>query len=179
MLVRDPRSRNLTMEDLLSGEDEASRAAVSGDAASVEKILSELDSLHAIDFVRAHLSELRTTLVVAEREGEELSAFCDNYVFVGEPGTGKTTVARVMARMLYALGVLASDSCVELSAGDLQGSYLGQTKDKVGKGGSCSREGKGGGGGASEARPRAQALALWVFASAPACPPRGPPPDGR
>lgn len=36
-----------------------------------------------------------------------------------------------MARMLYALGVLASDSCVEVTAGDLQGSYLGQTKDKV------------------------------------------------
>jgi len=57
--------------------------------------------------------------------------YLNNYVFVGDPGTGKTTVARAMARMLYALGVLASDSCVEVSAGDLQGSYLGQTKDKV------------------------------------------------
>ena len=50
-----------------------------------------------------------------------LRRYLNNYVFVGDPGTGKTTVARAMARMLYALGVLASDSCVEVSAGDLQG----------------------------------------------------------
>ena len=36
-----------------------------------------------------------------------------------------------MARMLFALGVLSADTCLEVTAGDLQGSYLGQTKDKV------------------------------------------------
>ncbi len=50
---------------------------------------------------------------------------------VERPGTGKTTVARVLGRMLYALGIISSGHCVERAAGDLIGSFVGQTKDKV------------------------------------------------
>ena len=70
-------------------------------------------------------------LTVAEREGRDTKKYLSNYVFVGGPGTGKTTVARVMARVLHDIGVLASDVSVECSANDLQAGYVGQTKDKI------------------------------------------------
>ena len=51
--------------------------------------------------------------------------------FVGNPGTGKTTIARYMARVFYALGLIEHPRVVEYRGVDLKGSYVGQTKDKV------------------------------------------------
>eukprot|EP01033_Poteriospumella_lacustris_P006182 gene6182-4442_t len=56
---------------------------------------------------------------------------CENYLFLGNAGTGKTTVARTMANMLHALGLLSRNVVVTRTAQDLQGAYIGQTKDKV------------------------------------------------
>ena len=52
-------------------------------------------------------------------------------MFTGSPGTGKTTVARVMASILYELELLATNNIKETSGLDLTGQYLGQTKEKV------------------------------------------------
>ncbi len=55
-----------------------------------------------------------------------------NMVFVGPPGTGKSTMAQIMARYLYGLGVTERPDALVVTAKDLIGEYVGQTAPKVG-----------------------------------------------
>jgi hypothetical protein len=54
-----------------------------------------------------------------------------NWTFLGQPGTGKTTVARKMAVLLRSFGLLPTDNFVETSALDLTGEFVGQSKSKM------------------------------------------------
>lgn len=57
----------------------------------------------------------------------------NHYLFLGNPGTGKTTMARVFADALSAMGILPSGQLVEVAPGDLRGQYMGHTAPLVNK----------------------------------------------
>ena len=94
-----------------------------------------LGKLVKVEGLRDHLRETSAMISQLERDGKLQPSHpakpIGNYIFLGAPGTGKTSAASLLASFLQASGVLASEKVVMCSALDLQGSYVGQTKDKV------------------------------------------------
>uniref|UniRef100_A0A7S4G5Q8 AAA+ ATPase domain-containing protein n=1 Tax=Eutreptiella gymnastica TaxID=73025 RepID=A0A7S4G5Q8_9EUGL len=89
-----------------------------------------LDGLYRMGEIRRKLQQLKNTAELLRREGEEAPAV-GHFVFLGAPGTGKTTVARVMSAVLYRLDLIPRDHLVQTSGLDLTGQYVGETKRKV------------------------------------------------
>ena len=121
----------LTTADLGVGEER-----VDVRAPTIDEVLAELDELVGLDPVKAEVKRLIATCRAAklrEKEGLENAKMSYNFVFRGNPGTGKTTVARIVARAFRALGMLERGHLVETDRSGLVAGYVGQTALKTNK----------------------------------------------
>ena len=97
---------------------------------AVEEIRAELNSLVGLAPVKAYVFGLADNLQVQQRRaaaGLKTASLSMHMIFTGNPGTGKTTIARLVARYLKAIGALKGGQLVEVTRADLVGRYTGHT----------------------------------------------------
>ncbi|GHV40485.1 hypothetical protein FACS1894187_21470 [Synergistales bacterium] len=103
-------------------------------ASSIDEIYAELDSFVGLDFIKDIFKNIRLEILDArdsERRGVRVEPYPDHYIFAGNPGTGKTTVAKLLGRFYNMMGSLGGAETLFIDASDIIGSHYGDSKEKV------------------------------------------------
>ncbi|GGZ00816.1 right-handed parallel beta-helix repeat-containing protein [Streptomyces poonensis] len=126
--LRNPTERDLTL--LLPEDVGVEGTAAAGTEGGAEELLARLDAMTGLAAVKREVGDLVSLLAAARQRraaGLPTPRLSNHLVFAGPPGTGKTTVARLYAGLLHALGVLPKGQLVEVARADLVGRYVGHT----------------------------------------------------
>jgi hypothetical protein len=114
----------------------ASKVISSSEHFSTQEVLQELNELIGLAAVKQQVTTLVNFIKIQksrEESGLKKSSLSYHIVFTGSPGTGKTTVARIVSKLFKSLGILTSDKLVETDRAGLVAEYVGQTAVKTNK----------------------------------------------
>ncbi len=103
---------------------------------TLEQLIAELDSLIGLETVKKNLNNLINLVKIRgmrEKLGLKTPSMSLHLVFSGNPGTGKTTVARLLAKIYHQLGVVSKGQFIEVDRAGLVEGYVGQTAQRTAK----------------------------------------------
>ncbi len=123
------------VETILNGDiDKVMNQGRFEDNGRVEDAMEKLNSLIGIHHVKRQVQEFIYQVEAnrkKEEKGMKVNDFTLHSLFLGNPGTGKTTVARIIGQVLYQKGIIATNKFIEASRSDLVAGYIGQTAAKT------------------------------------------------
>ncbi|HCO25234.1 MAG: hypothetical protein CME31_05070 [Gimesia sp.] len=101
---------------------------------SLKQGLQELNALIGLDVVKAEVTRMANFLNIRQQRqemGMPVASQTLHFVFTGNPGTGKTTVARIIAKILYGYQILKTPNFIEADRATMVGGFIGQTAIKT------------------------------------------------
>lgn len=134
--VRRQHKVNKTIGAYIKSDIPADKKRYLSSAIDIDAILSDINKMRGLKEVKQKLTEILRE-AVAERRTAELLGITEmerkelNFLFLGNPGTGKTTVANKLARIFYECGLLEKREIKEVKIGELVSSQVGQTAKNV------------------------------------------------
>ncbi len=133
---REEKSESGQSGEMTAQQAPASEAPVQPeeDEETLEEMLAELDSLIGLDGVKREVRTLINLIKVRkmrQAHGMKIMDMSFHMVFTGNPGTGKTTIARLVAKIYRKLGFLSKGQLIETDRSGLVAGYVGQTAGKV------------------------------------------------
>lgn len=133
--IKEFENREYKMEAENKKAQEADFTIEQPDAeAQIQSLLKEVDSLIGLEGVKKEIHNLVNFIRIRklrESRGLEIPVMSKHLVFTGNPGTGKTTIARKLAQIYKCLGILENGVLVETDRSGMVAGYMGQTAEKV------------------------------------------------
>ncbi|TVP84040.1 MAG: AAA family ATPase [Alkalicoccus sp.] len=99
----------------------------------LEEALAELDELVGLEAVKSEVRQMVTLVRFYKEEGREIRGLSPHTILKGNPGTGKTVVARIIAKIYSALGILERGDLIEVDRNQLVGRYQGESEKNIRK----------------------------------------------
>lgn len=128
--LRDDVLRRIEKVDFADSQKYFIKRGVS----SIDEIYEQIDNYVGMDFVKVLFKNIRYEIldtIDSKKRGIKPEQYPDHYIFAGNPGTGKTTVGKMIGELYHMMEVLGGAETLFVDASDIIGNHVGDSKNKI------------------------------------------------